>query len=372
MAPLTLGNPDTATLRRVEAVVDHIANQGLQDICDDLDHLRSRAADLEGNRDEDQFSQGRHTFGSYTDLVNWLDQNKIPSFGLFWDLFSVLVVMGPRRHSGKEMADTHYSSQRTNTTNFENDLAAAMTNELPHCLFGKPTGEIGQAKDGFGAIDSFVVWQGAQGNEPYRDLLTRRLEVFLDGLLGASTELPNPALADALINNIRNQFTWLIGFIESFYRELVNVAHFPPKLAWSLVGRCVAAVFKAQQTPQGRVSRLSDFNNIITRGKFAWAVLQCHIVMQKFISLNFQGHPMIVKELSLYMLTERVDPDALKTMQTKVKSVEDSVVQLNQQQAALQGSLATLRRTVDNHSNTLKQKKTLRSGGGQGQGGRDE
>lgn len=337
-------------ITHLQEIVDRLANHKLQDLKEEIELLKGRASDLEGHCEEDQFNQGQYTFRSTTDLVRWLEEKNIPTFGLYWDLFSVLIMMGPRRHSGKEMADVNYSSQRTNMTNFENNLAAAMTHELPHCLFGKPSGDISQPKDGFGGVSSFNEWMGEDGNEPYRDLLQRRLEDFLDGLTGAYTELPESALAGLLVNNIRNQFTRLIGFIESFYCDLVHRAHFPAKSAWILVGRCVAAVFQAQHGARGRVSRLVQFNDILTRGMFAWAVLQCHIIMDRFIRLNFQGHPLIVKELSLFMLTDRVDPAGFKIQQLKLKSVEDTLQQLSTQ-------VTSLKRAVDNAANTQKQRK---------------
>jgi hypothetical protein len=77
----------------------------------------------------------------------------VPS--VYWDLFSILVlVMGPKKHSGKEGADTSFASQRTKTTNFENDLTASMLHEKPASLDGMPDGEMVEQDTGFSACSS--------------------------------------------------------------------------------------------------------------------------------------------------------------------------------------------------------------------------
>ena len=45
-----------------------------------------------------------------------------------------------------------------------------------------------------------------------------------------------------------------------------------------------------------------------------WAVLQCHRVVAGFAAVQFRGHTSIVREMSLFMLTERVDPTELVGM----------------------------------------------------------
>jgi hypothetical protein len=48
-------------------------------------------------------------------------------------------------------------------------------------------------------------------------------------------------------------------------------------------------------------------------------VLQCHIVMEGFMAVKFQDHPIVVKEITMFMLTERIDPDELTKMTTKLE-----------------------------------------------------
>jgi hypothetical protein len=40
--------------------------------------------------------------------------------------------------------------------------------------------------------------------------------------------------------------------------------------------------------------------------------------MQKFIEARFGGHPVIVKEITMFMISERVDPDELVKVEEKL------------------------------------------------------
>jgi hypothetical protein len=44
--------------------------------------------------------------------------------------------------------------------------------------------------------------------------------------------------------------------------------------------------------------------------------------MEEFIRVGFKGHPAIVKQMSLFMVTERVDPSEILGMMTKVSKAK--------------------------------------------------
>jgi hypothetical protein len=94
-----------------------------------------------------------------TEVADYLQGQKVPSGGVFWDLFSILVCMKPKQQTGKARADETYSSQRTNLTTLENDLLASMTHTRPEVLFAKQGGfELGKLEDGFPACLSYQMW----------------------------------------------------------------------------------------------------------------------------------------------------------------------------------------------------------------------
>jgi hypothetical protein len=103
------------------------------------------------------FELGEYTFGSFEDFGKWVLQEMVPTSGIFWGIFSVLVNMRPKGLSGKERADEQHSSERISTTMFENNLLAAMSHSRPVCLYGKGrTRALVNLEMGFGACKSYV------------------------------------------------------------------------------------------------------------------------------------------------------------------------------------------------------------------------
>jgi hypothetical protein len=58
-------------------------------------------------------------------------------------------------------------------------------------------------------------------------------------------------------------------------------------------------------------------------------------VLDDFVSVNFSAHPELVKEMSLFMLTEQVDPDEVKTLKTLVTGMTKDVASAKADAAAL-------------------------------------
>jgi hypothetical protein len=48
-------------------------------------------------------------------------------------------------------------------------------------------------------------------------------------------------------------------------------------------------------------------------------------VMDEFIGFKFQSHPDFVKEMSLFVLTEQVEPSQIATVETTVASLRSVV-----------------------------------------------
>jgi len=102
-----------------------------------VDKALKRLGEIEGRVTGESFSMSNQTFCSKSEVADWLLTEKVPSCGFFWDLFSVMVSMKPKKHSGKERSDESYSARRTNSTTLENDLGAAMTHVRPEVLYAK-------------------------------------------------------------------------------------------------------------------------------------------------------------------------------------------------------------------------------------------
>jgi hypothetical protein len=136
-----------------------------------VDKAIQRLGEIEGRVTGESYAEGCHVFSSMTEVGDWLVKEQVPSGGVFWDLFSVLVCMKPKQQTGKGRADETYSSQRTNSATMENDLLASMTHIRPELLFAKRGGsELGKLDDGFAACPSYQLW--ITGGEAYKTVLS--------------------------------------------------------------------------------------------------------------------------------------------------------------------------------------------------------
>jgi hypothetical protein len=95
-----------------------------------------------------------------------------------------------------------------------------------------------------------------------------------------------------------------------------------------------------------------------------WAVLQCHRVVENFFAVQFRGHTSIVKEMNLFMLTERVDPTELVVMLQRVRNAEAAaasakaeVKKLSEKFTTVTTEAASLKRQHNDLNNMYKQTK---------------
>jgi hypothetical protein len=193
-----------------------------------MDEVTGHLSDLEARTSGEGFSTGDHTFNNEDSIMEYLVEEKVPNAGIFWDLFSVLACMSPKRQKGKEKADETFSAKRIQSTQLDNDL---MTHKRPDGLYAKKVGgELGDPEDGFVACPSYTKW--ITGSESCKKKLTKELRQFCAGVEGY---IPKGAsyrsLAISLLADVKNQWFWLCSFIDLFYIELTGVVNFPKEKA---------------------------------------------------------------------------------------------------------------------------------------------
>jgi hypothetical protein len=76
---------------------------------------------------------------------------------------------------------------------------------------------------------------------------------------------------------------------------------------------------------RAKVSLIYDPRPLENEARIIWCVLQCHTIMRSFVSLRFQEHPVIVKEITMFMVTEWVDPSELDQLRIQVVNAEATV-----------------------------------------------
>jgi hypothetical protein len=287
-----------------------------------LEELTERIGGLEARTSGEGFSSGDHVFNSEAEVGEWLCAEKVPNAGCFWDLFSVLSSMSPKRQRGKDKADETYSAKRIHSTQLDNDLLASMTHERPDVLYAKKVGgELGALEDGFVGCPSYKAW--ITGTESYRAKLSKDLRQFCTAVEGSMVKgATYRSLALSLLGDVRTQWSTLCSFIDSFYIELTGVANFPKDKAWKLTGRCVAAVFTSMGSYRASVSRLDDLVPLENKASCMWGVMQCHRVVWEFEKVEYRGHPGVVTEMNLFLLIERIDPTVIISNEEKIKRLE--------------------------------------------------
>jgi hypothetical protein len=220
--------------------------------------LRAAMDDIEDRVSDTGFELDDFNFSSKAELRKIVIEETVPSAGQCWDLFSVLVVMKPKKLRGKEVADNRFSAERVSTTTLENDLAASMSHDQPGLLFGLEGGETAAAR---GSSDvplllevdwervrviqatcpSYSKWIG-KGCESYKLKLTKLLKNYSAGVRGPlapGSVGRGGTLVRTLLSALQDQWSALVAFIDTFVQELVEVSKFTHSKAYLLVGRCV-------------------------------------------------------------------------------------------------------------------------------------
>eukprot|EP00978_Attheya_sp_CCMP212_P028666 scaffold99642_cov51-Attheya_sp.AAC.4 len=261
------------------------------------------------------------------------------AFGSFSDFkTSILVVMKSKQLSGKDRADEQYSSLRVQSTPFENDVAALMTHEKPKLLHGYAS-----HKDRFGNIPSYVDWI-EQGNESIKTRLNTYVRDYLEGVCGTiSSSKEGGGLARALLMKVMSQWTSFTSHIDAFYQELIHVSQFSPKTAFTLIGRSSNAIWAAMRPYRTRVALLGNKASAIESWKSS-------------LRLVFKAtHLCFVKEMSLFMLTARVDPSQVRRIDETVSSLRANNVESGSRaNRTLEGKYTALKNSYDNLTNEVR------------------
>jgi hypothetical protein len=223
-----------------------------------------------------------------------------------------------------------------------------MTHKCPMCLYGEGS-HLARLDQGFASCKTYDQWIGAGSHVSYRAELSSQIRVYTDGVLGQIGVATSPAhhLAHVLLNHVGMQWNSVVGFIDMFYLDLVAKCKFDPQKAWVLVAVCVASIFEATQPFRSKVILLENSTSRGEKAAFMWATFQTHRVIQTFIAVQFQSHPSIVTEISLFMVRERVDPKEMDDLGTKCRKAEDLAGKASAEVKKLTESLNELKRKHD-------------------------
>jgi hypothetical protein len=326
----------------------------------DQDSILNRLEVLEARATDATCGFGGFNFSTLQDVVAFVRKYSVPTCAMYWDMLSVMVCMRSRGETGKEQSERKYAAQKANVhSSLEADLVASMGHERPLCLYSKDKKELATHDKGFAACPTHKMWTSG-GAQSFWYQLDYDFRAFCDGLTGRISSrgraglTPGALLSQCLITAMSGHFVKLIAFINDFFRELVEVAKFREEKAWVLVGQCVACVFEVMRPFRSEVTLIEDPAPIQNKSAFIWAVFQSHRVMEEFILVGFKGHPSIVKQMSLFMVTERVDPSEILVMMTKVTKAEAAAEKATAEAKRLTEANGVQKRRIDALSENLE------------------
>lgn len=125
----------------VEAFGDVVHASGSENTRRDLDDVvvefMDRLGGLKARMSGEGFASRDHVLNIKALVSDYLSAKKVPNAGCFWDLFSVLACMSPKRQQGKEKADETFSAKQINSSQLDNNLLVAMTHKRPGCFVCK-------------------------------------------------------------------------------------------------------------------------------------------------------------------------------------------------------------------------------------------
>jgi hypothetical protein len=155
---------------------------------------------------------------SEADVRSYITTHEIPSFALYWDLFSIMVCMGAKRLTGKERSNRIYSAEwgRTGSA-LEGELVASVSHKRPLCLYGEGS-RLARLDEGFAMCKTYDQWIGSGNQESYCQELCTQIQVYTNGILGQIGVPLTPAhyLAQVLLTQVGMQWNAVVGFIDMF------------------------------------------------------------------------------------------------------------------------------------------------------------
>jgi archaellum component FlaC len=76
--------------------------------------------------------------------------------------------------------------------------------------------------------------------------------------------------------------------------------------------------------------------------------------MRSFIHIRFQGHPVIVKDITMFMVTKRVDPAKLEAMKSRLADPDLLLKEMKVSNKRQEDNYNTLKRSLDNLMNEFR------------------
>lgn len=324
-----------------------------------LEDLVGRLKDLEAKNFDDKLYLNGRNFTSRSHVGEFMAANGGESAADFWDLFSILCSVSEAVPvTAKELADRRHSAKRLKMTALEADLSSAMGQERPRILFGNKKGDMAKEDQGFLGVPSYASWIGTADGTSAKGEITNKITAFVKGVKGVlsaryGTSSAMYLVCVALLDKSLSQWGAFCDYVEKHYTGLTLRGKFKTGPAWNLSGRTGKAFFDACRVHRTGAALLEDVQDPTNKAVFAWAVLESTRIMDGFVRLDFSAHPGIVKEISNFMVTERVDKSEMDELETRVKVAEAAAKSASDSVKSLDAQLSVNKRTAGDQAQAL-------------------
>jgi hypothetical protein len=111
-----------------------------------MEILELRMAEIEAHCGGVTYTSHKLKLSSQHDVERFIDNNRIESCGVYWDLFSVLVWMGGKKQSGQQLGQSTFTATWVQMTTPELDLLLSMSFKRPLGLFVADAAEMDTLK----------------------------------------------------------------------------------------------------------------------------------------------------------------------------------------------------------------------------------
>lgn len=251
-----------------------------------------------------------------------------PSHGLFVDLPSFIETFGGDRYVERNVTlnDLYLSNKVGFVTQVDSIIAASFQNILPGAYGRRPDSFSGgsatqaelEAQPELPGLTSFDKWDkrdGSSGRKYWIKKESRNTYNMLDNMIRQELKGDVQILAKELLMSSRTMSETLVDFISNTYDDTMYSGRFDAPQAWQMISKFVKRIFIeiADVRVIARNGIRTD-DQWTTSGKFVFATLKAHEVMEDFMRLNIKDHPSISSEMVKFICYSQPASDTAEVL----------------------------------------------------------
>ena len=229
--------------------VDNRPTEDYDNIKQSVNNLEFEVQLLSSRSGSEPIEFGGILLQSYADTLIFVeDHMPVSSFSCFFDFIALLDSLRDTRIDEKGFVEAEYNAQKTKLTVAEVAISASFLHLAPLCFCNSKSedgnfGSIGRSLPLVKNRENWVSQGGAEGMKRMLDMevinkvngIQKEIFMTLQSSKGAQ-------LAQSFLTESHACYMEFSNWTESFYHELIAMAHIDPKEAWMLILSCWLAL----------------------------------------------------------------------------------------------------------------------------------